>query len=71
MLWVYAVDNNLCRGSYAVENNVNVTHTTHMCCGRGTHVLWMTCYMMWIHIVWVIYCGYHDHALWATYAVGM
>ena len=36
-----------------------------------THILWTTCYMLWRHIVWVIYCGYNEHILWGTYAVGI
>ena len=33
MSWVHVVENNLCRGSRVVGNNVNVTHTMCTWCG--------------------------------------
>ena len=36
-----------------------------------THMMWMSWYILWGHIVWDICCGNHEHIPWVTYAVGI
>ena len=59
MLW------NICSG----EQCQCYPHHMHMV--WATHILWITCYILWVHIVWVIYCGHHGYIPWDTYAVGI